>query len=365
MLAFAREPRRCDPTDLMPALTGIRLPLALWVVVHHISDSGGMFGPLSAASPALRALIEAAWVALSAFFAISGFVLARRYRGTVWNRDALARFAAARFGRIYPVYFLSLLIMLPIIWEALRQDNLGSLAQRAGLLLNYLLLLQGWRWPSTNWNTPAWSLSCEVFFYACAPIVVGSVRRTSSAGLLATAGLACAVPIGLRLLIDPPVAKALLYFGDFLIGVAAAGFYDHYRDRRMPLRRLGPWIYWPTFAVGIALLLSRDALGSFLLFDTGVRLVSGLLVFGLACGGGWLTGSTAPSLVSIVLMRLNDDRLQRRMAFKAIRDYFSDPFGNRIELMEPRSGARHGCSGPYSTKFTRSRQTGSAPARMN
>jgi peptidoglycan/LPS O-acetylase OafA/YrhL len=215
-------------------------------------------------------------------------VLARRYRGTVWNRDALARFAAARFGRIYPVYFLSLLILLPIIWEALRQDNLGSLAQRAGLLLNYLLLLQGWRWPSTNWNTPAWSLSCEVFFYACAPIFLGLVRRPSAVGLLATAGLACAVPIGLRLLIDPPVPKALLYFGDFLIGVAAAGFYDHYRDRRMRLHRLGPWIYWPTLAVGIALLLSRDALGSFLLFDTGVRLVSALLVFGLACGGGWL-----------------------------------------------------------------------------
>ena len=272
----------------MPALTGIRVPLALWVVVHHISGPGRMLDPVTAASPALYALIDAAWVALSAFFAISGFVLARRYRNTVWSRDALARFAAARFGRIYPVYFLSLLILLPIIAEAMRQDELGSPAERAGLLLNYVLLLQGWHWPSVSWNTPAWSLSCEVFFYACAPIVVLLVRVTSWPRVLATAGLACALPIGMRLLIDPPIPKALLYFGDFLIGVAAAGLYEHCRSRGARLHRVGPWVYGPAFAGGIALLLSRDALGSFLVFDSGVRIVSALLVFGLACGGGWL-----------------------------------------------------------------------------
>jgi peptidoglycan/LPS O-acetylase OafA/YrhL len=292
---FARERRAGadddaarDAPDQMPALTGIRLPLALWVVAHHISGPGRMLDPLTAASPALYALIDAAWVALSAFFAISGFVLARRYRNTVWSRDALARFAAARFGRIYPVYFLSLLILLPIMGEAMRQDELGSPAERAGLLLNYVLLLQGWHWPSVSWNTPAWSLSCEVFFYACAPIVVLLVRVTSWPRVLATAGLACALPIGMRLLIDPPMPKALLYFGDFLIGIAAAGLYEHCRSRGARLHRVGPWVYGPAFAGGIALLLSRDALGSFLVFDSGVRIVSALLVFGLACGGGWL-----------------------------------------------------------------------------
>jgi peptidoglycan/LPS O-acetylase OafA/YrhL len=272
----------------MPALTGIRLPLALWVVVHHLSRPGEMFGALSAASPALDTLIEAAWVALSVFFAISGFVLTRRYRGTVWSRGVLVGFAAARFGRIYPVYALSLLILSPIIFEALRDDDLGSPAQRTGLLLNYVLLLQGWKWPPTDWNTPAWSLSCEVFFYACAPIVVHLVRRNAWPRMLATTAVACAVPIGIRLLVDPPLPKALLYFGDFLIGVAAAGLYDHCRSRRVRLHRLGPWMHWSALAIGTTLLLFRDALGSFLLFDTGVRLVSGLLVFGLACGGGWL-----------------------------------------------------------------------------
>jgi peptidoglycan/LPS O-acetylase OafA/YrhL len=287
----------------MPALTGIRLPFALWVVVHHISRPGGMFEPLNAASPIVHVLLEAAWVALSVFFAISGFVLARRYRGTIWSRDALARFAAARFGRIYPVYALSLLILSPIILDALHHENLGSLAQRAGLLLNYTLLLQGWKWPSTNWNTPAWSLSCEVFFYACTPIVLHLVRRNRWAIVVGTAVVACAVPIVLRLLIAPPVPKALLYFGDFLIGVATAGLYDHYRSRRVRLQRLGPWIQWSALAGGLALLLlSRDGLGSFLAFDTGVRFVCALLVFGLACGGGWL-GHALSSRTALALGR--------------------------------------------------------------
>src|SRR5262245_46469399 len=94
--AFTREPEQSAAPAQMPALTGIRLPFALWVVAHHISGPGRMLNSVTAASPTLYALIEAAWVALSVFFAISGFVLARRYRTTAWNHDALARFAAAR-----------------------------------------------------------------------------------------------------------------------------------------------------------------------------------------------------------------------------------------------------------------------------
>ena len=278
----------------MPALTGIRLPLAVWVVTHHISGSGRMLQPVVGASAVVSGFIDAAWVALSVFFAISGFVLARRYRAQRWTPAALGRYAVARFARIYPVYLLSLVILLPIITDTLRSDDV-SVTQGAGLLLNHLLLLQAWHWPAVDWNTPAWSLSAEVFFYALAPLAVQLVRAPSWPRVVTAGALACAVPLLARLLIEPLAPKALLYLGDFLIGIAAAGAFE--RLRATGWLRVGPWLYGLACTAGVMLLLGRDLLGPFIVFDTGVRIVSALLVTGLACGGGWLVRILSSPLV--------------------------------------------------------------------
>jgi peptidoglycan/LPS O-acetylase OafA/YrhL len=276
------------PADAMSALTGVRLPLALWIVAHHLSGPGRMLDPLTRAVPPIAALLESAWVALTAFFAISGFVLTRRYLTTIWTRGHILTYVAARFGRIYPLYAFSLLLIAPIVIEHIRQDELGSPVQNTGLVLNYVLLLQGWFRPSVNWNTPAWSLSCEVFFYALAPLILCVARVATWPRVVATAGVACTAPIICRLTMEAPIPKALLYFGDFLIGVAAALLFERLQLTSGGRRRLGPWLYGAAVVGGTALLFSRDAIPSFLLFDTGVRLVSVLLVVGLACGGGWL-----------------------------------------------------------------------------
>lgn len=282
---------------MMPALTGVRFPMALWVVSHHLSGPGRMLDPVTTASPAVHAIVGSAWVALTAFFAISGFVLTRRYTNTTWTRPVLARYAIARVGRVYPLYLVSLLILVPIINEALGRGDLGSLRSRAGIVLNYVLLLQGWQRPVVEWNTPAWSLSCELFFYACFPLIMLLVRVGSWPRLFATTVLAFALPVILRLLTADPMPKALLYFGDFLVGVAAAGVYDRLYLRQMPLRRLGPWLTAPALIGGLALVLFRDAIDSFFVFDAGIRLTSAILVFGLACGGGLLVRTLSSPLM--------------------------------------------------------------------
>lgn len=274
--------------DRLPALTGIRLPLALWVVVHHLSGPGRPFAVLVEPVAPLAAFIDAAWVALTAFFAMSGFLLTRRYADTRWTRPALRHYAAARLARIYPLYALSLLILLPIMAEGLASAALGAPIDRLGIALNYLLLLQGWHRPAVDWNTPAWSLSCEIFFYACAPLVVGLMRRPSRARLLATVAGACAVPIVLRFLVAPPIPKALLYAGDFLVGVAAAGIFTRLEHARVDLARVAAWLSWPVLGVGTWWVIWGHALVPFLVFDTGLRLLGMALVLGLACGGGSL-----------------------------------------------------------------------------
>ncbi len=240
--------------------------------------------------------LQDAWAALTIFFAISGFVLTRAYGQTVWTRASLSRYAAARIGRIYPLYALSLLVVLPFIWQALRSSpDLERPAARVSVILNHLLLLQAWQWPTVNWNTPAWSLSCELAFYACAPAIVGLMRRPTWRRSVALAVLACALPAAARLLTAAP-PKPFLYIGDFLIGAAASCLYDSVAPSRRRAAMIGPWLYWPAGVLAVVLLAMRHAGSPFLLFDTGFRLVIGALVFGLACGGGLVWSTIASPL---------------------------------------------------------------------
>jgi peptidoglycan/LPS O-acetylase OafA/YrhL len=242
-----------------------------------------MLQPLTTAVPGLPTFIEGAYFALGTFFMISGFVLTLRYRTTEWTGVAAARYASARFARIYPLYLLSLAVVAPIISASMRTDEVGSAGERLWYLANYLLLLQGWQRPPVDWNTPAWSLSCEIFFYACFPALIVTLRRLSRAHVLVLSAAAFAIPVGVRMLGVPTTVKPLIYFGDFVLGMAAAGVYEMLRER---LSGRGSWLYLPAFAAGIALLFTGGYGMPFLVYDTALRAANGALVLGLAAGGG-------------------------------------------------------------------------------
>ena len=148
------KPARKPP---LPALTGIRTLLAFNIVLFHFTPPH--LGPL-------RPFVEHGFVFVNVFFLISGFILSYNYfdRGAnLVKRD----FWMARFSRLYPVYLLVLLISLPMLdleWHARSSTEFWQ-----GLTLTPLLL-QGWS-PSlaTFWNTVAWTLSCEMAFYATFP----------------------------------------------------------------------------------------------------------------------------------------------------------------------------------------------------
>jgi peptidoglycan/LPS O-acetylase OafA/YrhL len=272
--------------DEFPALTGIRFPLALWIVLHHLSGPGRMLDPLTSYFPMVQTLTGAAWMALGTFFAISGFVLALGYRTAKWNRTTSCQYLIARFSRLYPVYLLSLLIVAPIMYRAVLNDDLGSLGDRAWLVFNYCFLLQGWAPLPVDWNTPAWSLSSEVFFYACFPFAILLLRRVSWPLVLLTLGLAFVVPVAIRLMGVPTTCKPLIYLGDFLLGIGAAGLYEILKRNRIPLTGRGDWLYGPASVVALVLLLNNDLFGNFLVFDTVLRFANGALILGLAFGGG-------------------------------------------------------------------------------
>ncbi len=291
-----------SPDQHLPALTGLRFYLAVWVVVHHLSGGAHMLEPWVRNFPEpVQVFLRSGFWAVGTFFVLSGFVLARGYASSSWDRASLIRYGAARVARIYPVYLVSLLILAPFAYQDLFLPAGGhTLDGRAALVTNYTLLLQGWTGTlPVQWNTPAWSLSCELFFYLCFPLLLLLPRCTNWRRALAAAGAALALPILLRLGGLPDTWKPLVHLGDFLLGIASAGIYDALARSRPRLFGRGSWLYLPASALFIVLVSWSPSVEHWVPLDTLLRPLNALLLLGLALGGGIVARmlSTRPALL--------------------------------------------------------------------
>jgi peptidoglycan/LPS O-acetylase OafA/YrhL len=157
--AAAAAPRKSQ----LPALTGIRCFAALNLVFFHFADPHS-FGPLSP-------VVNGGYISVSFFLLLSGFILTYNYADRAQQGALTARsFWSARFSRLYPVYAFSLLLSagtLVLEVQAHTRFDFGL-----GLILTPLLL-QGWHPLLTNfWNTPAWTMSTEAFFYVLFPWLI-------------------------------------------------------------------------------------------------------------------------------------------------------------------------------------------------
>jgi peptidoglycan/LPS O-acetylase OafA/YrhL len=201
-----------------------------------------------------------------------------------------------------------------VIEACLRVNPLGTGTLKLGL--NGLLslgLLQSWTPRSAwYWNTPAWSLSVEAFFYLSFPFFVPLIGRLSRRQLLgASAALwmvAMLAPTAILLTghkVAPapplPLLQALLELTplfrlpEFLIGALLGRYFLLTRDAQP---RFGPALSM-LGAAGCLALLSAGAATPRILFSAGLLIpCSSLLLLGLAYGRGFLATLLAwPALV--------------------------------------------------------------------
>jgi peptidoglycan/LPS O-acetylase OafA/YrhL len=169
--AAVPAPRRSQ----LPALTGIRCFAALNLVFFHFSDPHA-FGPFSP-------IVNGGYVSVSFFLLLSGFILTYNYAERAERGALTARsFWSARFSRLYPVYAFSLLLSVGMLVQELPAHT--RLDFGLGVILTPLLL-QGWH-PllTTFWNTPAWTMSTEAFFYLLFPWLVTRRRPRQARSML-------------------------------------------------------------------------------------------------------------------------------------------------------------------------------------
>jgi peptidoglycan/LPS O-acetylase OafA/YrhL len=157
------------PTNRADALLILRGLACLVIVIAHCQ-------------PPLTVLSSLPWgwlvampggIAVRAFFTLSGYLIGKgfylgRY-GT--SRSQLRRYIRNRAARILPLYWAAVLI--PAIFLA--PSILYPTAANDWVLLRYLTFTYNHTLPE-QFNSPLWSLSTEVQFYAIAPLLFGMVR---------------------------------------------------------------------------------------------------------------------------------------------------------------------------------------------
>lgn len=191
------------------SLTGLRFVAALVVLLHHLSL--GMPGLPGAA------LFSGGFVGVGFFFVLSGFVLTYSWSGSRTS----AEFFVRRAARVLPLHLvaavttLAVLSVHPVAWQVAAAN---------------LSLVHAW-WPDEtvafSLVGAAWSLSCEVFFYALFPVAVvavRSMRRPLAQAIWLVVGMCLVGLLGL----SKPGLGAYLYhlppvrLADFLVGILLA-----------------------------------------------------------------------------------------------------------------------------------------------
>jgi len=152
-------------TQKLDQLTTTRFIAALSVVLFHGGhklDAFYYYFQIFMAGP----------TAVSYFFVLSGFVMALVYYrpGVAFN---FRNYWLARFSRIYPVYILALIL------TSLHYPNMLAKAKPSTIWAN-IFLYQAWIPDyALLFNSAAWSLSVEVFFYLLLPVLIFWVMRLS------------------------------------------------------------------------------------------------------------------------------------------------------------------------------------------
>jgi peptidoglycan/LPS O-acetylase OafA/YrhL len=236
-------------------------------------------------------LIRDGYLAVSAFFVLSGFVLAQSYGATDWTVAGLVRYARGRVARVYPVYAFSLLLVSPYI-------ALSTVPNKSELVSNYILLFQGWTGTlPVHWNTPAWSLSCEMFFYLCFPLAVFGLRKLNRLGAVAAAIAICFIPAALWTLGVPDAYKPLIHLADFLLGILASRAYEALRPS---MTGRGYWLYVPGIVAVAALMLHPPLIPGILDLNGFLRPFTAMTLIGIALAGG-MPGRILSSRLAVFL----------------------------------------------------------------
>jgi peptidoglycan/LPS O-acetylase OafA/YrhL len=275
-------------------LTFTRYLAALTVVFFHYGNT-----VFPANLPLLNPVLAAGPIAVSYFYALSGFIMAIAYYAPNSQRPFNTwRYWWARVARIYPVYLLALLLMVAAKFKVAGSDP--------GTILLSVGMLQAWipGYPLTL-NAPGWSLSVEAFFYLSFPLLILLAKRHHLTVLAAGITLWFITQIGHTLLLnssdyrpfshlhDIIYYNPVMHLSTFVIGFITGAWLREGKLRMLAPARINTAGLFVVSLLVIGLLIIRQPLITY----TGIHF-------------DYTNGLIAPLfLLLIVLLALNTTRI--------------------------------------------------------
>lgn len=189
-----------------------------------------------------------AYLFVDFFFVLSGFVIAANYQTRLANGFGLARFMILRFGRLYPLYFVTLMAFVGFELLQMFVPALGAMGASAPfsaprqsidtIFANVFLMQSFGTFDFLTWNTPGWSIATEFWTYLVFALVVCIAPQHSNKIMMGF----LAVGIASLLLLSKHGMNTTYDFGmvrcisGFAAGVVAFGIWQNYLARvRLPL----------------------------------------------------------------------------------------------------------------------------------
>jgi peptidoglycan/LPS O-acetylase OafA/YrhL len=271
----------------LPALTGIRFFAASFVFFAHMNTLPGKTWFV----PKLASTYNLGGFGVEIFFVLSGFILTYNYAalfGNGVNVGNYIRFIWDRLAKIYPLYLLTLLLAIPIELAGHRDWSWEALFLQLTLLqcilpVNHLSA-------ADHFNVPAWSISCEMFFYLLTPAMIWlglSFKRPTPVlifGWLTAIVLTVATGIWAIHFATWPGRFAPAQTPEFIVGVVTA---ICFLKNPAPKNSVIQLCIISGCALLIPAIFLRDSVP---LFQLGFLNAPGaaLLIYGLAYGRGWL-----------------------------------------------------------------------------
>jgi peptidoglycan/LPS O-acetylase OafA/YrhL len=259
-------------------LDGLRGLAILLVIVYHFSLQHPVFQGHGAGygSGALLQLAHAGWMGVDLFFVLSGFLITGILVETRTNQHYFRNFLARRFLRIWPLYYLTLIIFIVVLPRVLASPPVALIRmqhQQAWFWLygaNWLMAREG------GFNETSggyyWSLAVEEQFYLVWPLVV---YKLSNQALLRTSMTLLAAALVSRLVLGflgvgsgPLYTMTFTHWDGLAVGSALA-ICLRSPQLTAQVRRIAPWA---AIAALLGVLGVRLADGDFFLWGRAMGL---------------------------------------------------------------------------------------------